>query len=274
MKRSAFGFKGLMQALIVLAVWPVFGALAGFGPPDGPRYGMISGYKFEDLNKNGQDNAEPRLSGWTITLESLGSIPVSRSTQTNSQGSFSFMNLPLQKYRVCEVIPTVTPPWVPSTAVCFDLTLTSTYSYGVAVFGNYRDPNGNLGCTRTQGYWGSSPAGQQRLIELVSGTMTLGNSQYSAAQLDSILDLPTGGNALLILAHQLIAAKLNILNGASGTSVLTTISQADVAIGALVIPPVGSSTVDPSSELGQQMTALATTLDTYNNGNAGVPHCD
>jgi hypothetical protein len=56
--------------------------------------------------------------------------------------------------------------------------------------------------------------------------------------------------------------------------VLTTISQADVAIGALVIPPVGSSTVDPSSELGQQMTALATTLDTYNNGNAGVPHCD
>jgi len=103
--------------------------------------------------------------------------------------------------------------------------------------------------------------------------MNLGNVAYTASQLDDILDEPSGGNALLILAHQLIAAKLNILAGANPAPVSSTIASADEAIGSLVIPPVGADDVDPSSPLGQTMVGLADTLDDYNNGNSGVDHC-
>jgi hypothetical protein len=81
------------------------------------------------------------------------------------------------------------------------------------------------------------------------------------------------GNALLILADQLIAAKLNILAGADGSPVATTITDADTAIGSLVIPPVGSGNVAPSSPLGQTMVSLGSTLDNYNSGMLGVDHC-
>jgi hypothetical protein len=104
--------------------------------------------------------------------------------------------------------------------------------------------------------------------------MNLGSVAYTAAQLAQILDEPAGGNALLILGHQLIAAKLNILNGANPAPIAATITQADTLIGSLVMPPIGSGDVDPSSALGQQMVAAGSTLDSYNNGDLGVPHCD
>jgi hypothetical protein len=108
--------------------------------------------------------------------------------------------------------------------------------------------------------------------------MTLGTVPYNATQLAAILDTPVatpgpGANALLILAHQLITAKLNGLNGASLAPVASSITIADALIGALVIPPVGTGNVAPSSTLGQAMTDVASTLDDYNNGNSGVPHC-
>lgn len=132
-----------------------------------------------------------------------------------------------------------------------------------------------VGCTRTQGYWGSSPAGQARLIQLVGMSgMMLGSVNYTAAQLDDILDQPSGGNALLILAKQLIAAKLNVLNGADDSEIDDEIDMADGLIGSRVIPPVGSDTVSPASALGQQMTQVAGVLDDFNNGQLNVPHCD
>jgi hypothetical protein len=131
-----------------------------------------------------------------------------------------------------------------------------------------------FGCTRTQGYWGSSPQGQALVPVLVPGTMNLGMVNYTASELAMILDVPAGGNALLILGHQLIAAKLNILNGANPGPVAGTIATADNLIGTLVMPPIGSDDVDPSSALGQQMVATASTLESYNSGNLGVPHCE
>lgn len=114
---------------------------------------------------------------------------------------------------------------------------------------------------------------------LVPGTLPLGSVNYTAAQLALILDVSVntpgpGANALISLAHQLIAAKLNILNGASAAPIAATIAAADTLIDGLVIPPIGLGNVDPSSVLGQQMLALAATLDQYNNGQLGVPHCD
>ena len=238
-----------------------------------PVTGMVQGYKFHDLNGNGIDDNEPRLSGVTILLQSEFSPPVKMEDLTDSSGSFSFINLPLGKYQVCELVPEVTPPWIPTTPECFNINLKGKTPYAYVRFGNERDEDGG-GCTRTQGYWGSSPAGQAKLILLVGTGLTLGNRVYTAGELDSILDVPTQGNALLILAHQLIAAKLNVLAGASSSQVSDDILDGENLIGALVIPPVGGDIVNTSSVLGQQMTSVATNLDLYNNGELNVPHCN
>lgn len=134
---------------------------------------------------------------------------------------------------------------------------------------------GEVGCVRTQGYWGNSPAGEARLIVLIgAGTMSLGNTNYTAAQLDDILDEPVAGNMLINLAHQLIAAKLNVLNGADDSQISDDIATAEGLIGNLVVPPVGTDFVAPASMLGQQMNAVKDELDAYNMGNRNVPSCD
>jgi len=64
------------------------------------------------------------------------------------------------------------------------------------------------GCTYTPGYWKNHPEAWP------VSSLTLGGVTYSMAQLMVILDAPVRGDATVILAHHLIAAKLNVLNGA------------------------------------------------------------
>lgn len=122
---------------------------------------------------------------------------------------------------------------------------------------------GGVGCTFTQGYWKNHTEDWP-----VFATMTLGTVNYTPAQLLSILNTPAAGNGILILAHQLITAKLNGLNGADLTPVAGAIATADGLIGGLVIPPVGAGFLAPGT-----VSATATTLDNYNNGKTTVPHC-
>jgi hypothetical protein len=64
----------------------------------------VHGYKFNDLNGNGVDNTDPRLSGWTITLtgtDNTGSA-VSKSTTTDASGEYSFTGLTPGTYTVAE----------------------------------------------------------------------------------------------------------------------------------------------------------------------------
>ncbi|MEP7027484.1 MAG: hypothetical protein ABI960_02705 [Candidatus Eisenbacteria bacterium] len=117
-------------------------------------------------------------------------------------------------------------------------------------------------CTYTQGYW-KNHAGAWPVLSLTLGTVT-----YNQAQLLSILNEPSGGNGLIILAHQLIAAKLNLANGASPSFISPTIAAADAQIGSLVIPPVGAGSL-PSSTT----SANSHTLDDWNNGITGPGHC-
>jgi hypothetical protein len=91
---------------------------------------------------------------------------------------------------------------------------------------------------------------------------------YTKPQLLSILNQPAGGNGLIILCHQLIATKLNILNGADGSGISATVAAADALIGGLVCPPVGSGYLAPSST-----NSLTNTLDDWNNGVTGPGHC-
>ena len=124
-----------------------------------------------------------------------------------------------------------------------------------------------LTCTYTQGFWKNHYADSWP-ASVVSGGLTLGTVSYTAAELESIFTTPPAGNGLVILAHQLIAAKLNIANGANGSAVAAAIAAADALIGGLVVPPVGGGYLAPAAT-----GALTTTLDNYNNGVTGPGHC-
>jgi len=127
-----------------------------------------------------------------------------------------------------------------------------------------------IGCTYTQGYWKThgplncNPSSSGNTWPVSS--LMLGNVTYDQDQLCSIFNTPAAGNQLLSLAHQLIAAKLNIASGADGTAINASIAAADALIGNLVIPPVGSGTLS-------NVSALITALDDYNLGITGPGHC-
>lgn len=117
-------------------------------------------------------------------------------------------------------------------------------------------------CTYTQGYWKNHE-------ELWPSTnLILGSVNYTAAELDAILGQSVGGNGLVSLAHQLIAAKLNIDAGADPSAASAAIASADAMIGGLVVPPSGAGYLAPSST-----SSLTQSLDNYNNGVIGPGHC-
>jgi hypothetical protein len=95
-------------------------------------------------------------------------------------------------------------------------------------------------------------------------TLTLGTQTYNLAQLRTILNTPPQGDASLILADQLIAAKLNIANGSNSGPVGPTIADADNLLSGFSGPLPYH--VAPSSAVGQQMVNDANTLTQFNNG--------
>jgi hypothetical protein len=138
------------------------------------------------------------------------------------------------------------------------------------------DGGGNEGgCTFTQGYWkthGPSATGNNENVwpqDVKDNGMDLGTVHYTALQLQSIFDTPAQGNGLVALAHQLIAAKLNIANGADGTDAAQCISAADALIGGLVIPPVGGGSLTSGAT-----SSLTACLTNYNEGASGPGHCN
>jgi hypothetical protein len=139
-------------------------------------------------------------------------------------------------------------------------------------------PTGDA-CTRTIGYW-KNHAGFGPQSDVVTPLLPrwLGTSggaksvhvttaALAVALLDKSGDASNGINKLYA---QLLAAKLNIANGASGSAVLQTITQADGFLAAHAAADWSSL----SSSQRQQVLAWAATLDDYNNGRIGPAHCD
>lgn len=129
------------------------------------------------------------------------------------------------------------------------------------------------GCVRTQGYWKTHGGrGPQPNVWPVN-SLTLGGFSYTQSELLDILEQQVVGNGLISLAHQLIAAKLNIASGASAPSaILAAINSADALMATTFrVPPIGNGFLDPSVT-----AALTQTLDQYNNGVfvGGPPHCE
>lgn len=130
-------------------------------------------------------------------------------------------------------------------------------------------PGGGADCTLTQGYWKNHP--EEWPVE----SLMVGNVEYSKSELLAIFDTAPSGDASYILAHQQIAALLNVANGAGAPA---EIAQALDDADAWMI-----ANADADGRLGYgvtsgaahgQATQIATALDEYNNGNVGPGHCD
>lgn len=120
-------------------------------------------------------------------------------------------------------------------------------------------------CPLPQGDWKNNPSDWP----VTALPMMLGTYAYSKTQLVNLLNTTAkGGDASLILAYQLIAAKLNVANGGGPSQeVLDAIGAGDAAIGNKLLP----AKVKSNTALGSTMTTLGATLEQYNKGmlNAG-----
>jgi hypothetical protein len=113
------------------------------------------------------------------------------------------------------------------------------------------------GCSTTygQGYWKTPSHWPAGVSSVQLGTVT-----YTQAEAIGILTSSSANsNGYIQLAIQLIAAKLNVANGAANTAA-ATIAAADAIIGSNVIPPVGSASVPAGT-----YDTLKDALEAYNN---------
>jgi hypothetical protein len=112
-------------------------------------------------------------------------------------------------------------------------------------------------CPLGQGFWKNHTS-----LWPVS-PLTLGSQSYTKTELLALLKTSTTSDASLILARQLIAAKLNVANGSDSKPVSTTIADADTLL--IGFPGKLPYKVKTSSALGQPMVNDATVLNDYNN---------
>ena len=135
------------------------------------------------------------------------------------------------------------------------------------------------GCTLTQGYWkthssygpASKPDATWNLLPGGAGPNT--TFFLSGASWYQVFRTPPAGNSYYSLAHQYMAARLNILNGASApSSVSGAITAATNLFSTYAPAQIGA--LSGSNALRKQFVALAGTLGSYNEGAIGPGHCD
>jgi len=127
-------------------------------------------------------------------------------------------------------------------------------------------------CTLTQGYWKNHTGEWDQAGEkYVRSGQTFYNSGLSYIQIMNTP--PAGGNAYIQLAHQFIAASLNV-NGVSGSGVAAVDAALAGAHAALGGWAAGIGAPAKNSATRTQWQAWATTLDDFNNGLTGPGHCN
>ena len=114
-------------------------------------------------------------------------------------------------------------------------------------------------CPLGQGFWKNHPE------DWPVTTLIIGGTAYTEAQLATVLNTKTKGDAVLILTRQLIAAELNIANGSNGSSVTAVIADANSLLAGINL--LAHKDVDTNTVLGQKMVADAAILESFNEGN-------
>ena len=134
-------------------------------------------------------------------------------------------------------------------------------------------------CTHTQGYWKNHHSGKGQCAPEPDCTWPICESTGVTAEQNTLCGLPwltifntpPKGSAWFILAHQFIAAQLNLKDERCN----------DDTVGA-VVSVLGSSksnlemcilNADPGSDHGMDMISEANWLDAFNNGNLGPDIC-
>jgi hypothetical protein len=117
-------------------------------------------------------------------------------------------------------------------------------------------------CAHTLGYWKTHPE------EWPIDGVELGGFIYTKEEAFTIFDTAPKGDATYILAHQLLAAKLNIANGVLREVIEESVTAADTW---LVENPLGSKPKGKARQIGID---LAEALEAFNSGDAGPGGCD
>ena len=117
---------------------------------------------------------------------------------------------------------------------------------------------------RTIGYW-MQPHHAWPVTEIV-----IGGTVYPRAEAQALMKASGGGDKTYGMFEQLVAAKLNVISGATSSCISATIADADAWMAA---HPVGSGVKASSSAwqsvepgLSASASAMHGTLDSYNNG--------
>jgi hypothetical protein len=159
---------------------------------------------------------------------------------------------------------------IPTTATTYSFTASvldssgNTFNAVSTACGIVVSPTANI-CGLTWGYW------KNHTIKWPVTTFHIGAQDYTQAELLIILGLPVSGDASLNLAHQLIAAKLNVVNGTNQLTDQGAIVNADVMLSTFAgkLP----YNVSSSSASWTPMVNLASQLDTFNSDGAGQQGC-
>ena len=132
--------------------------------------------------------------------------------------------------------------------------------------------NCGFGCTLTQGYWkthsayGPAPY-DDTWAQIGEDTMFFlsGQSYYQV-----LWTPPKNGNGYYILAHQYIAAELNMANGADGSAIAGAFADATALFNTYTPDEAGAL----KGQDRKAFTDLASILASYNEGAIGPGHCD
>jgi hypothetical protein len=159
-----------------------------------------------------------------------------------------------------------------NTATIAECDSKTTHSSGTSVE-IYTCPCGG-GCTLTIGYWkthagftGKNPDRVTQYLPISLGSTTVGSASDAVYILNFQGQASNGINKLMA---QLLAARLNIANGADGSAVSDTITAADAFLATYGPSSWGTLTKAQKNQVLQWMT----TLDNYNNGYIGPGHCN
>jgi hypothetical protein len=247
----------------------------------------VTACKVEDLDGDlATDTDRLPLTLWTVKLSVEGEVV---DTQlTGLDGCYTWEDLdPGVSYDVHEEL---LPGWyalTPTSKVwtAADATSGAELTY---TFINSQE----IGCTLTQGYWKTHSLAGPAPYDQTGGWANLGdfdgdgtpeqegedffNTGYTWIEIFNTP--PAGGNAYIILAHQWMAATLNSLKDDDPASLASVAAEMAQAEGLLT----GYATTHndlgvpyiPDDPDRATAIAIAETLDDFNNGLVGPPHCD
>jgi hypothetical protein len=268
--------------------------VGGFSLPlEVVRPASLGDWVWEDMNNNGiQDDGEPGIEGVTVNLYDCQDNLLA-TTVTDADGLYLFFDLMPGGYYVEFITPmgyvfspqdqgmddALDSDADPQTGktICIDLEAGEddmTWDAGL-----YMPPM--EGCTRTIGYW-KNWTGLGPQDDMMSALLPIwlgdagGSKSIPVTTVEIAVDVLTmktygkNNNGITKLYAQLLAAKLNISNGASGMDVADIISDADAFLADNDWNDWGDlSDADKGMVMGWQGD-----LDDYNNGLIGPGHCD